>query len=83
MKITLKEALTGFSKSITHLDGHVVPIVSPPGQVISPFQVMLLQGEGMPVHEVPSQFGDLHVTFEIIFPKTLNAEQRAALEKTL
>ena len=83
MKISLKEALLGFSKSITHLDGHVVPIAVAPGQVVKPFQVMVIQGEGMPVHEVPSQFGDLHVTFELVFPRTVTAEQREALEKIL
>jgi DnaJ-class molecular chaperone len=83
LKITLKEALTGFSKEIPHLDGHVVPIKVQPGNVVYPMQTMVLAGEGMPVHEVPSQFGDLHVTFEVVFPRTLTEEQRNKLKEIL
>jgi DnaJ-class molecular chaperone len=83
MKIMLKEALTGFKKEIPHLDGHLVPIVVSPGTLVYPFQTMVLNGEGMPLHEVPSQFGDLHVTFEVVFPKTLNEDQRNKLKEIL
>lgn len=77
MSITLKEALTGFSKTITHLDGHSVVIAS--DDVVRPGQVMTFEGEGMPVHNVPSQFGALHVKFTIIFPRSLTDGQRNAV----
>jgi DnaJ-class molecular chaperone len=83
LKVTLKEALTGFTKEIPHLDGHVVPIKVAPGNIIYPFQTMVINGEGMPLHEVPSQFGDLHVAFEVVFPRTLTEEQRAKLKEIL
>ncbi len=34
-KITLLEALTGFSFQVTHLDGRVVKVATMPGEVIS------------------------------------------------
>jgi DnaJ homolog subfamily B member 11 len=81
MKITLKEALTGFSKTIQHLDGHVVTIKSK--KVIKPFQVKQYPNEGMPVHNFPSQFGTLFVKFEIIFPKKLSQEDKNKLKEIL
>lgn len=83
MKLTLKEALTGFVKSIPHLDGRTLSIKMAPGQIVSPFQTVVYKGEGMPQHEVPSQFGDLHVTFEIAFPKSLTAEAIESLKTLL
>uniref|UniRef100_A0A7S2SEU7 J domain-containing protein n=1 Tax=Mucochytrium quahogii TaxID=96639 RepID=A0A7S2SEU7_9STRA len=82
MKISLKESLTGFSRTIKHLDGHEVEI-NREDKVTYPFETVVLNGEGMPIHEVPSQFGDLHVTFDIQFPKKLNAEQIKELRDIL
>ncbi|KAH9254642.1 hypothetical protein BASA81_007399 [Batrachochytrium salamandrivorans] len=81
IKITLKEALLGFTKELTHLDGHRVPVQVT--GVTYPFQVLVIKGEGMPVHEVSSQFGDLHVTFEILFPKTLTSDQQDQIRAIL
>jgi DnaJ-class molecular chaperone len=83
IRISLKESLTGFTRDIPHLDGHNVPIRVTPGTVIKPLQVMVIKGEGMPLHEVPSQFGDLHVTFEVVFPKSLSEDQRNKLIEVL
>jgi DnaJ-class molecular chaperone len=83
LKVTLLESLTGFYKEITHLDGHKVPIDIKPGTVIYPFQTMVFKREGMPVHEVSSQFGDLHVTFEISFPTSLNSDQMEQIKAIL
>jgi len=81
MKISLKQALTGFSATILHLDGRTVD-VSNKG-ITRPFQTVVVRGEGMPVHEVPSQFGDMHVTYEVEFPRELNAQQIATLRDLL
>lgn len=85
VKLTLKQALTGFRKHLTHLDGHQVVLdsqtlkSSETGSVIKPFEVIQIKGEGMPIHEVPSQFGDLHVTFEVAFPGQLTSEQASTI----
>lgn len=81
MRITLKEALTGFRKTITHLDGHEVEIKS--DKIVIPGQVMKLKGEGMPVHNYPASKGTLHVKFEIIFPKVLDEEAQETLKRIL
>jgi DnaJ-class molecular chaperone len=77
MRLSLKESLTGFRRSVQHLDGRTVDI-SADGPTF-PGQVRKYKGEGMPVHNVPSQFGTLHVRFEINYPKTLTDAQKAAI----
>lgn len=57
--LTLKEALLGFHQEIKHLDGHTVSLDSE--GVTAPFEVRRIKGEGMPVHNFPSQTGDLLV----------------------
>eukprot|EP00455_Lapot_gusevi_P041277 TRINITY_DN476_c0_g1_i3.p1 TRINITY_DN476_c0_g1~~TRINITY_DN476_c0_g1_i3.p1 ORF type:complete len:137 (-),score=74.42 TRINITY_DN476_c0_g1_i3:49-429(-) len=81
MTISLKEALIGFKKKITHLDGHIVKVKS--DQVISHGQKMILTGEGMPHHNFPSQKGNLEITFSIRMPTSLTAEQKQAVRKLL
>jgi DnaJ-class molecular chaperone len=75
LQLPLKQALGGFRHEIRHLDDHVVVIqndgVSHPGQVLT------LPGEGLPLHNVPSEFGALRVTLRIAFPKALTAAERA------
>ena len=73
--IPLRDALIGFERTIRHLDGHEVVIAN--RGVSSHGQVLTLKGEGMPVHGVPSEYGDLHVTLKIVMPKQLTSEERA------
>jgi len=74
LRISLKQALLGFSRTIRHLDGHEVLISA--SNVSTPHQVLTLRGEGMPVQGVPSEFGDLHVKLLVDFPTRLTAEER-------
>jgi len=78
MILSLREALTGFRKEFTHLDGRVVAVSS--DAVTPPDFVKTLKGEGMPVHEVSSEKGNLFITFKIRFPPQLNKEQKAAID---
>ena len=74
MKISLREALLGFEKSIRHLDGHPVSIRQ--GTISSHGQVLTLKDEGMPVHGVPSEFGKLHVRLVVVMPKRLTSDEK-------
>eukprot|EP00967_Tisochrysis_lutea_P138613 scaffold250554_cov33-Tisochrysis_lutea.AAC.1 len=47
LRITLQQALLGFSKTIHHLDGHDVVIAN--SGISTPGMVIVLAGEGMPV----------------------------------
>lgn len=55
LEITLKDALLGFTTIVDHLDDHEVEVTET--QVVSPGQVRKITGEGMPVHNFPSDRG--------------------------
>jgi len=74
LHISLKQALLGFSRTIRHLDGHLVEIRH--DTISRPQQVLVLPAEGMPVHGVPSEFGELRVTLLVDMPAALTAEER-------
>jgi len=75
--ISLKDALVGFTTTITHMDGREVEIVRT--GVSSAGHVHKIKGEGMPHHEDPSSFGDLYVTLKIDFPKKLTEAQKKTI----
>ena len=76
-RLTLREALLGFRKTVKHLDGRDV-VLEHTG-VTQPFEVRKISGEGMPVHNFPSQHGDLFVKYIVDLPPTLTPEQKAAI----
>ena len=67
INISLKEALLGFTREITHLDGHIVE-VERTGKVTKPGLMERFKGEGMPVFEHYGDFGDLLVTYIVDMP---------------
>uniref|UniRef100_A0A7S1JEM2 J domain-containing protein n=1 Tax=Eutreptiella gymnastica TaxID=73025 RepID=A0A7S1JEM2_9EUGL len=81
MRITLLQALVGFKKSFVHLDGREVEVERK--VVTQPLTKMTLRGEGMPKHNVPSEKGNLIVTFHIDFPKHITTEQAEKIKLLL
>jgi len=79
--ITLREALLGFNKEFSHLDGHIFEVTA--NTVSIPDQVLVLKGQGMPVHEFPSEYGNLKVKLNVVFPRKLTDKQTAAIHETL
>ncbi|XP_019197399.1 PREDICTED: dnaJ protein ERDJ3B [Ipomoea nil] len=78
--ITLVQALVGFEKTIKHLDDHLVDIGSK--GITKPKEVKKFKGEGMP-HHFSNKKGDLYVTFEVLFPTSLTAEQKTKIKEVL
>jgi len=74
--ISLREAWLGdWTRNLTHLDGHVVRLGRPRGQVVQPGHVETVQGEGMPKwHEDgdsvyhKTEFGNLFVEYVVVLP---------------
>lgn len=77
LTISLRESLLGWSRTITHLDGHTVEVKQT--DVTKHLQVVRMRGEGMPLRDDPASFGDLHVKVSVEFPKTLTAAQKDAI----
>eukprot|EP00917_Polyrhabdina_sp_WS-2016_P018134 GHVP01039137.1.p1 GENE.GHVP01039137.1~~GHVP01039137.1.p1 ORF type:complete len:134 (+),score=17.11 GHVP01039137.1:230-631(+) len=78
-RITLLEALTGFSHTIVHVDEVSEIVISREG-VTPPGFVMTLGGKGMPIQR-QSGFGNLNILIEVSFPHKLsNSQQNKAFE---
>jgi len=69
--LTLTEALCGFTKVITHLDGRTLQVNVPAGQVTPHQNVKMIKNEGMPFHGSPFTKGRLFLVFNVKFPKKL------------
>lgn len=81
MNINLEEALLGYRKEVLHLDDRKVRVVQ--NEVTKPFQVRTIAGEGMPIHNFPSQKGDLHVLHQVVYPEELSEYQKQLIEELL
>jgi DnaJ family protein A protein 2 len=74
--ISLQEALCGFQLPLEHLDGRLLVVTIPPGQVIDPNFAWVVHREGMPLPNTGgSERGNLTIHFEVEFPSTLPANQ--------
>jgi len=85
-KISLVEALCGFSFLLEHMDGRQLKISSNPGEIINPEAIKMIPNEGMPLPNTGGlQKGRLFIKFTIQFPEEgeLSADQLASLEATL
>ncbi|KAI4193735.1 MAG: hypothetical protein LQ346_003839 [Caloplaca aetnensis] len=89
--LSLREAwMGGWSRNLTHLDGHVVRLGRARGEVVQPGMVEVLKEEGMPtwmdereLHE--DDAGRLHVEYAVVLPdrmeKSMEKEFWALWEK--
>ena len=79
MEISLKEALTGFTRTVKQLDGRDVTVREE--GVTGPYSTKTIKGEGMPLHGVPSETGNLKIQMKVKFPKRLTPEQAKAINE--
>ncbi|CAN7134455.1 unnamed protein product [Brassica rapa subsp. narinosa] len=79
-KVSLIDALTGVTVSLTTLDGRNLTI--PVLDIVKPGHEIVIPNEGMPTKE-PLKRGDLRVRFEILFPSRLTSEQKSDLKRVL
>lgn len=68
MKIGLNEALTGFTRPVTTLDGRTIAITSCPGEFVIHESLKVVTSEGMPIHRNPFEKGNLVIKFEVQYP---------------
>lgn len=77
-KISLLEALTGYTVELTTLDGRSLSI--PINSVISPTYEEVVQFEWRPISKDPFMKGNLRIKFQIRFPTRLTLEQKQGLQ---
>lgn len=81
VELSLKEALTGWRKTVTTIDGKQLPVSgSGPTQ---PGYEERFPGLGMPISKKPSERGDFIVQVKVNFPLTLTAAQKAKIKDAL
>ncbi|KXT16960.1 hypothetical protein AC579_7408 [Pseudocercospora musae] len=81
IEISLKEALTGWSRTITTIDGRQLNVSH--GGPTSPEWTTRYPDQGMPKSKTPSVRGDFIVGVKIKFPTSLTAEQKKQLKEIL
>ncbi|KAJ6419032.1 hypothetical protein OIU84_029189 [Salix udensis] len=80
-KISLCEALTGYTVHLTTLDGRNLTI--PINTVIHPNYEEVVPKEGMPIPKDPTKRGNLRIKFSIKFPTRLTSEQKAGMKSLM
>ncbi|KAJ3358896.1 hypothetical protein GGF32_009907 [Allomyces javanicus] len=83
LDLTLVEALTGFARKITTLDGRHLLVKC--DKVVQPGQQIRYRGDGMPISKSPGTKGDLIVHLKVRFPENLRLsdDQKEQLKSLL
>jgi DnaJ-related protein SCJ1 len=81
--LSLREAwMGGWTRDVTHLDGHVVRLGRGRGQVVQPLAVETVAGEGMPFYsdghlhdqnEGNDEPGNLYVEYTVVLPDQMES----------
>ncbi|KAF8632192.1 hypothetical protein AX15_001958 [Amanita polypyramis BW_CC] len=74
--IGVDEALLGFDRNLTHLDGHIVQLHRT--GITQPGFVQTIKGEGMPIFR-QSSHGELFVEYNVVLPMELSPHLRQKL----
>lgn len=82
-EISLLDSLTGVDFTIMHLDGRIVRVTNPKGQVVKPDDMFTVEGLGMPFHKTNYKNGNLFVKFSIKFPESVDLKQIAEIKDVL
>jgi DnaJ family protein B protein 4 len=80
-KISLVEALTGYTARVTTLDGRSLSL--PINSIIHPNYEEVIPGEGMPIPKDPTKKGNLRIKFNIKFPSRLTSDQKTGIKRLL
>jgi DnaJ family protein B protein 4 len=79
--LTLKEALTGWEKSVPTIDSKQIRVAK--GGPTPPGSSERFPGLGMPNSKRPAEKGDFVVKFNVRFPTTLTSQQKEKLREIL
>jgi DnaJ-class molecular chaperone len=79
-KVSLKEALCGFVFELKHINGKSYTINNNPGSIVTPAYFKSIPNMGL---TRDGHTGNLVITFEVVFPETLDLEKIAKLKEIL
>lgn len=78
--ISLKEALCGFHFDLKHINGKSYTINNNPGSIVTPAYFKNIPNMGL---TRDGHIGNLIITFEVVFPETLNLDTISKLKEIL
>jgi len=81
-EIDLLTALAGGTINIEHLDDRWLTVAIAPGEPITPNQIKVIKGQGMPSYR-HHDFGNLYIQFNVKFPDTTEMRNVELLESVL
>lgn len=81
MELTLKEALTGWKRTVTTIDGKQLTVEK--SGPTNPGSTDVYPGLGMPISKKAGDRGNFIVKYNVKFPTTLTAQQKAQLKEIL
>ena len=79
--VPLADSLCGFTVRVPTLDGRTLEVLI--SDVVSPTYTKIVKGEGMPKAKEPGTRGDLILTFDVKYPRSLPASVKAQLRALL
>ena len=79
VEVNLEQSLLGFDLNIEHLDERWVNLKH--NDITYHEKIRKYKNEGMPIHNYPSDFGDMFIEYRVKFPNTLNDKQKQELIK--
>ena len=79
IKLTLGESLLGFSRRVAMLDGKELVVTNK--NVTQPDQEFRFADRGMPNQKEPLKKGDLVIHCKVIFPSSLNDQQKELIRQ--
>lgn len=81
IELDLKEALTGWKRTVTTIDGRQLPVSG--GGPTQPGYEERFPHLGMPLPKKPSERGDFIVQVKVNFPKSLTLAQKTKIKEAL
>lgn len=81
IELDLKEALTGWERRVTTIDGKQLPVRG--AGPTEPGSIQTFPGQGMPISKKPGQRGDFIVEIKVKFPKVLTTAQKQKIKEAL
>jgi DnaJ homolog subfamily B member 4 len=79
--LELKEALTGWKRTVTTIDGKNLPVEK--AGPTQPGSSDTYPGLGMPISKKPGQRGNFIIKYNVKFPTSLTAQQKQKLREIL
>jgi len=79
-KVSLKEALCGFNFELKHVNGKSYTINNNPGSIVTPSYFKNIPNMGL---TRDGHTGNLVITFDVVFPETLDLDKIAKLKEIL